>query len=247
VSTTPAATISINTMELQIIGAEEWKQEVCELLVEDTYFGPIFDVLREEADVTEEASQRSKARHHRKNMVRARLFRLDRGLLPLRYTGALCILADMRSDVISEAHDSPLGGGHQGDEKTAAAIASRFYRPNLTQTVRAGVRGCEVCHRVTYSNQLPYCLLQPLPILVTRASRVNINFITKLPATARDGYNCIITIVDPLTKRVWWNAAREKDLTAELFTREFRDRGVRNRGIPDDIISDRDMRSMLDF
>ena len=31
VSVTPAATISIHTMELQIIGAGEWKQEVCKL------------------------------------------------------------------------------------------------------------------------------------------------------------------------------------------------------------------------
>ena len=69
VSTTPAATISINTMELQIIGAEEWKQEVCELLVEDAYFGPIVNVLREEAEVSEEASPLLKEKHHRKHLV----------------------------------------------------------------------------------------------------------------------------------------------------------------------------------
>jgi len=133
VSTTPAATISINTMELQIIGTEEWKQEGCELLVEDAYFGPIVNILREEADVPEEAESRayqhSKKKHHRKNIMRPRLFRMDRGLLFFKDTVPLCITLDTRSDVISEAHDSPLGGGHQGAEKTAAAIASRFYWP----------------------------------------------------------------------------------------------------------------------
>ena len=73
VSTTPAGTISINTTELRIIGTEEGKQEVCELLVEDAYFGPIVNILDEGADVTEQAenraSQRSKEKHHRKNMV----------------------------------------------------------------------------------------------------------------------------------------------------------------------------------
>jgi len=68
VSTTPAATISTNTMELQIIGTEEWKQELCELPVEDEYFCPIVNVLRKEAEVTEEAeswaSQRLKEKHH---------------------------------------------------------------------------------------------------------------------------------------------------------------------------------------
>jgi hypothetical protein len=46
---------------------------------------------------------------------------------------------------------------------------------------------------------------------------------------------------------VWWKAAGEKDLTAELFAREFIDMSVRNRGIPDDIISDRDTRFMSDY
>ena len=71
-------------MELQILGAEEWKEEVCELLVEDAYFGPLVNVLREEANPTEEAenweSQRSKEIPHRNNMVQVRLFGLDCGL-----------------------------------------------------------------------------------------------------------------------------------------------------------------------
>jgi len=55
---------------------------------------------------------------------------------------------------------------------------------------------------------------------------VNINFITELPATARDGYDCIITIVNSLTNRVQSEAACEKDLTAEVLAREFIDMSV---------------------
>jgi len=47
--------------------------------------------------------------------------------------------------------------------------------------------------------------------------------------------------------RVRWKATGENDLTAEVFAREFIDMWVRNTGIPDDIISDRDMRFMSDF
>jgi hypothetical protein len=69
VSGTPAATIGINTMEVQIIGTKEWKQEVCELLVEDASFGPIVNIRRVEADVTKgvqnQESQCSKYMHHR--------------------------------------------------------------------------------------------------------------------------------------------------------------------------------------
>jgi hypothetical protein len=90
-------------------------------------------------------------------------------------------------------------------------------------------------------------LLQLLPIPQTRASRVNVDSIAKQPATARDGYDCIITIGDPLSKRVRWNAAKEQDLNAEAFAREFIDMWVRSRGIPDDTISDRDMHYLSDF
>jgi len=60
-------------------------------------------------------------------------------------------------------------------------------------------------------------LLQPLPILETWTSKSNIEFITAFRAAARDGYNCTITIVDPLTKRVQWKADREIYLTEEVF------------------------------
>jgi hypothetical protein len=90
-------------------------------------------------------------------------------------------------------------------------------------------------------------LLRLLPIAETSASRVNIDFITKFPATAKDSYNRIITIVNSLTKRVQWIDAREKDLTAEAFAREFIDMLVRNREIQVDIISYRDMCFISDF
>jgi hypothetical protein len=107
-------------MELQIIDAEEWMQEVCELLVENAYFGPIVDGLQQKAEVTEEAvnqaSQHLKGKRHWEEMVQVRLFQLDRGLLLRRDTGALCIPLDRGSDIMSEAHDCPLGGAHQGAE-----------------------------------------------------------------------------------------------------------------------------------
>jgi len=65
VSATLAATISIHTMELQIIGAEEWKEEMCELPVEDAYFGPIVNVLHKEADETEVVGNQPS--HHMKD------------------------------------------------------------------------------------------------------------------------------------------------------------------------------------
>lgn len=55
VSATPVATITIYSMVLQIIGAEESKQEVSELLIDDAYFGLIVKFFHKYTEPTEEA------------------------------------------------------------------------------------------------------------------------------------------------------------------------------------------------
>jgi len=89
-----------------------------------------------------------------------------------RDTRALCIPLDMRSNIMSEHHDSPPRGAPQGTETTAAAIWSWFYWPHSTQNILAWVRGCDVCNRVKYVNQLPNGSLQLLTVPETRASSV---------------------------------------------------------------------------
>jgi hypothetical protein len=50
-----------------------------------------------------------------------------------------------------------------------------------------------------------------------------------------------------LTKRAHWIAAKEKDLTAVKFAEIFRDHHVRYHGLPDAIVSDRDVRFTSTF
>lgn len=169
------------------------------------YFCPIDKVFCNEAVVTDKAGNRTslhlKDKLHQKKIIPARTFRLDHGILFCRDNGALCITVDMRCNVMSEAHESPLGSGHQGAAKTMADIASKFYWPHQTQPKLAWARGYDVCHSVKHSKQLQYGLLQPWAIPVTWVSMVIINFSTQLPATARDGNDCIVTILDPPTMR----------------------------------------------
>jgi len=108
------------------------------------------------------------------------------------------------------------------------------------------VARCDVCHRVKHKNARPYGLLQALPIPMERAERVNIDFITKLPA-GEGGYNAVATIIDPLTKRAQWIPVKEAELTAETFAEAFIAGYVSNRGLPLSIVSDRDTRFTSKF
>jgi len=126
-------------------------------------------------------------------------------------------------------------------------IASQYYWPHLTHAIWAWIRGCYACDNVKYSNQLPSRLPWLLPILETPASMVNIDGTARLPTTARYSYDCVIMIVDPLTKRVRWNEVWENNLTAEVLAGEFINMLVDIRAIPDYLISNRDMYFISDF
>jgi len=106
----------------------------------------------------------------------------------------------MRADVIWEAHDAILGGGHNGIAKTVAVVGSRYHWPKMTDSIEEWIAGCDICHRVKHKNARPYRLLQVLPIPFERTEWVNIDFITKLPIS-ETGYNAVATIINPLTKR----------------------------------------------
>jgi len=158
----------------------------------------------------------------------------------------LCIPKFLRTDVIREAHNTILGGGHGGIAKTAAAVGSRYYWPKLTDSVGEWIAGCDVCHRIKHKNDRPYGLLQALPIPLERAERVNIDFVTKLP-TSEARYDAVATIINPLMKRARWIPVKEAELTAEKFAMAFIDSYVRSRRLHVSIVSDRYTRFTSSF
>jgi len=116
----------------------------------------------------------------------------------------------------------------------------------LTDSIAEWIAGCDLSHRIKHKNARPYELLQPLPIPLERAERVNIDFVTKLP-TSKAGHDAVTTIIDPLTKRARWIPVKEADLTAEKFATAFIDGYVRSRGLPVSIVSDWDTRFTSGF
>jgi hypothetical protein len=244
-SESTSTTDLLNVVELRISASAEWLDDVRKGYVQDVLFGPVLEHLQSGGigrDIR--ATSNRKTRRIRE---RAKAYFLQDGLLYHRASGGkLCIPKVLRPDVIREAHDAILGGGHVGIEKTAAAVASRYHWPKLTDSIADWVAGCDICHRVKHKNARPYGLLQALPIPLERAERVNIDFITKLPV-GEGGYDAVATIIDPLTKRARWIPVREAELTAETFAEVFIAGYVRNRGLPLSIVSDRDTRFTSKF
>ena len=88
-------------------------------------------------------------------------------------------------------------------------------------------------------------LLQPLPIAKGHWRKISIDFITDLP-TSENGHDCIVTFVDHMTKRAHWRASK-KTIDAPAFTHMFIDDIVRLHGVPQEVVSDRDVHFTADY
>jgi len=236
----------VNVVELRISASVEWLDDVRAGYAQDPVFGPVLEHLNRRDDAGKD-DRKVDNRTARRVKERAKSYLLEDGLLFHTPSGGkLCIPRALRADVIREAHDAILGGGHTGVVKTAAAVSSWYHWPRMMDSIAEWVAGCDVCHRVKHKNARPYGLLQPLLVPLEHAERVNIDFVTKLP-TSEAGYDAVATIIDPLTKRARWIPVKEAELTAEKFATALIKGYVRSRGLPVSIVSDRDTRFTSTF
>jgi hypothetical protein len=145
----------------------------------------------------------------------------------------------LRTRILVECHDSPLGG-HLGVAKTSEQVKRRFYWFGMDDTVRRYVSTCDACQRNKPSQQAPMGLLQSLPIPAYPWQQVSMDLITSLPRS-RSGRDAIVVFVDKLTKMVHY-AATTTTVTAPQLATLFLHHVVRLHGVPQSILSDRDPR-----
>jgi hypothetical protein len=150
----------------------------------------------------------------------------------------------IKSQLMSEAHDSAVGG-HVGVIKTIDLLSRFYYWPKMAQDVREYVNSCSLCLSNKSRNDLPAGLLHPIPHPPRRWQQVSMDLITQLPPTAV-GHDAIFVVVDKSSKMIHCipttTTCTAPDLAA-LFFREI----VRHHGIPTSIISDRDPRFTSSF
>jgi len=140
-----------------------------------------------------------------------------------------------RSSVIKICHDSP-SAGHFGIRKTTSLISRDFWWPYISSDVKDYIRSCDICCRAKSSRHKPYGFLHPLEISDRPWSSISMDFITDLPNS--EGYNCILVVVDRLTKMIHlfpFNNIPSASETASVFLNNI----FKLHGFPSEIISDR--------
>ncbi|GBG71681.1 hypothetical protein CBR_g9094 [Chara braunii] len=146
----------------------------------------------------------------------------------------------LRVQAVAEFHDQATAG-HMGFHKTLVRVCRLYVWPKSKDFVKAYIQECPTCQEVNSVNHLPYGLLQPLPIPEGRWQSISMDFIGPLRPPTQRGHDAILVVVDRFTKRARFVPCRYRISAREVADVVF-DRVVRDHGLPQSIISDRDPR-----
>ena len=152
-----------------------------------------------------------------------------------RFVKQLALPRVMRDDILRSYHDSLAGGGHQGHERTFAAIRLKYYWPKMYDEIGKYVQSCLLCQQVKRPVHAKPPPLQPLPV-ADLFSRWHIDILSGLPTT-KDKYKHILVVVDSYSKWMEAHLLRSQEATevAAVLYREV----ITRYGAPRTLISDR--------
>jgi hypothetical protein len=221
--------------------APAFVQTLVRELAVDAFFGPI--VRGAAATLGQPVDRHGNAILDASRISPGGTFLVRCGLLYRRGQGAsdrLCIPAggDLRTQVLRECHDGPLGG-HFGRAKTGSLVRRLAFWVGQDVDVAEYVRSCQTCQRTKAEHGGPRGLLHPLPLPSRRGGMIGVDWIAGLPTTA-GGFDMIQNHVDLLSGKVHAVPTRATATAAEA-AEIIRDMCLRSGdGFPDVLVVDHD-------
>jgi hypothetical protein len=128
--------------------------------------------------------------------------------------------------------------GHEGVQRTLHRLRRDFHFPNMKQVVQDYVRECSTCQRHKSEHLHPAGLLLPLPIPQGVWTDVALDFVEALPRVR--GKSVILTVVDRFSKYCHFIPLAHP-YSAESVAQAFFGEIVRLHGVPQSMVSDRDV------
>ena len=168
------------------------------------------------------------------------------GRLFTRRNGALYVPKGeaLRTRLIRECHDSATAG-HLGRDKTVEQMQRRFFWHGMTARVGEYVTTCDDCQRNKPSQRATPGLLMPIASPTRAGHTWTMDLITGLPKS-RSGNDAIVVWVCKFSKLRHY-AACKTAISAPQLARLFVQTVVRQHGMPERVISDRDPRFTAHF
>lgn len=128
-------------------------------------------------------------------------------------TKKLMVPKNLVTSVISESHDSCLGG-HWGPETTIRTLMNTYFWPHMAMDVTEYIKRCPQCYITADRNaRRTRSAIVPIPTPPTKNFRVHCDLVGPLVNSISD-HKYILSMVDALTK--WTVLVPIKDKTAEV-------------------------------
>ena len=170
-------------------------------------------------------------------------FTWSRGLLRRKSKLVVPGNVTIRNAILEWLHCSGIGV-HSGRDATHQRVKSLFYWKGMSKDIQAFVRSCSVCQQCKYDTAASPGLLQPLPIPPAVWSDISMDFVDGLPLSF--GKTVILVVVDRLTKAAHFLALAHP-YSAIIVAQAYMDNIFKLHGLPNTIVSDRDLIFLSDF
>lgn len=149
----------------------------------------------------------------------------------------------LKEDIPHSFHDSAVGG-HSGMDATLYRLSQVYYWKKMRIDVYQHIRQCEVCQKCKGENFSYPGLLQPHPIPQKVWQDINLDFIEGLPKSHNK--SVILVVVDRLSKYAHF-VSLVHPYTAATVAQLFLDHIYKLHGLPQTIVSDKDVVFMSKF
>lgn len=140
----------------------------------------------------------------------------------------------LATPIIAMVHNSC----HEGYQRTLHRLSRDFYWPGMKRQVQEWVSTCSTCQRNKTETLKPAGLLQPLPIPHHVWTDISMDFIEGLPNS--HGKNVLLVVVDRFSKYAHF-LGLSHPYTAVSVAKLFFDNIFKLHGLPETIVSDRDV------
>ena len=151
---------------------------------------------------------------------------------------------ELRKKLMYESHNI-IFTMHPGGNKTYQDLKQYYWWRGMKKDIAGYVSKCLTCQQVKAEHQVPFGLLNPIPVPQWNWDNISMDFVSGFPLTLLK-HDSVWVIVDTLIKSAHFLPVRldySMDRFAELYVNET----IQLHEIPLSIVSDRDPRFTLRF
>ena len=140
-------------------------------------------------------------------------------------------------EILIEAHDSPLAGGHLGINRTLEKVRTKYFWPTLYGDVVNWVKSCLRCNKRKAPPVKVRAQVIPMPVPRNPFERISTDILGHLPTCQNNENKYVIVFIDYFTKYVELVAV--PDIKARTVAWAFLTEVICRHGTPSYLHSDR--------